>query len=272
MHLLPRLVHSSLGKKYVMAVTGLLLIGFVLAHMAGNLLIFFGPDAINSYAAALKAKPYLLWPARVGLLVVFLIHLYVAFRLTYENYAARPQGYVHERTLQASFASRHMMLTGMVLLAFIVYHLAHFTFGVVTRADGQVAVNGAWLPADKNYLDLTEIHPSGMRAYIPASDQDYRLIDPKTVDARHDVYSMVVSGFRNPWISLSYIVAMLFLGLHLWHGGGSWLESLGLGAPASTVPHASSYLGPILAVIVVAGNCAIPISVWLGIFTRTPLP
>ena len=265
MHLLPRPVRSSLGKKYVMAVTGVLLIGFVLAHMAGNLLVYLGPDALNSYAAALKAKPYLLWPARVGLVLLFLLHLYVAFRLTYENYAARPQGYVYERTLQASFASRHMMLTGLVLLAFIVYHLAHFTFGLVVRADGQVAVNGQYLPVDKNYLDLSEVHPSGSRVYISALDQNYRDIDPKKDDARHDVYSMVVSGFRNPWISVSYIVAMLFLGLHLWHGGSSWIESLGLGSPASTIPHASRYLGPILAVIVVVGNCAIPLSVWLGV-------
>jgi succinate dehydrogenase / fumarate reductase cytochrome b subunit len=265
MHLLPRPVRSSLGKKYVMAVTGVLLIGFVLTHMAGNLLVFFGPDALNSYAAALKAKPYLLWPARVGLLLLFLLHLYVAIRLTLENRAARPQGYVYERTLQASFASRHMMLTGIVLLAFIVYHLAHFTFGLVARADGQVAVNGQYLPVDKNYLDLSEIHPTGSRVFIAALDQNYRDIDPKKDDARHDVYSMVVSGFRNPWISLSYIVAMLFLGLHLWHGGSSWLESLGLGSPASSVPHASSYLGPILAVIVVAGNCSVPLSVWLGV-------
>ena len=264
MHLLPRPVRSSLGKKYVMAVTGVLLIGFVLTHMAGNLLVYLGPDALNSYAAALKAKPYLLWPARVGLLLLFLLHLFVAIRLTLENRAARPQGYVYERTLQASFASRHMMLTGLVLLAFIVYHLAQFTLGLVTRADVQVA-SGKLMVVDKNYLDLSEIHSSGAREYIASPSQNYRDLDPKKIDVRHDVYSMVVSGFRNPWVSLSYIVAMLFLGLHLWHGGSSWLESLGLGAPASSVPHASSYLGPILAVLVVAGNCSIPLSVWLGV-------
>ena len=80
MNLLLRPVRSSLGKKYVMAVTGVLLIGFVLAHMAGNLLLFAGRDAINTYAAALKANPALLWGARLGLLVVFLTHLYVAMR------------------------------------------------------------------------------------------------------------------------------------------------------------------------------------------------
>ena len=264
MNSLLRPIRSSLGKKYVMAVTGVLLIGFVLGHMAGNLLLYFGQDAINTYAAALKARPALLWAARIGLLVVFLTHLYVALRLTLENSAARPQGYAYERTLQASFASRHMMLTGLVLLAFIVYHLAHFTLGLVTRADIQVGSNGDRIAVDKNYLDLEEVRPSGAKDYLPTPEQDYRKID-RALDARHDVYSMVISGFRNPWISLSYIVSMLFLGLHLWHGGSSWLQSLGLAAPASSSGRLSSYIGPILAVIVVTGNCSIPLSVWLGI-------
>ena len=266
MNLLPRPVRSSLGKKYLMAVTGVLLIGFIVVHMSGNLLIFAGRDALNTYAAALTARPALLWTARLGLIALFLVHLFVAFRLTYENYAARPQGYAYERTLQASFASRHMMLTGLVLLAFIVYHLAHFTLGVVTRTDFQLASDGGSYPVDaKSYLDLTEVRPTGAKDYNPAPALSYRLIDHKKDDARHDVYSMVLSGFRNPWISASYIVAMLFLGLHLWHGGSSWLQSLGLAAPASSDVRLSSYLGPILAVIVVAGNCAIPLSVWLGI-------
>ncbi len=267
MNLLPRPVRSSLGKKYIMAVTGVLLIGFVVAHMGGNLLLFAGRDAINTYAAALKARPALLWTARLGLLTVFVVHLFVAFRLTYENYAARPQAYAYERTLRATLASQHMMLTGLVLLAFIVYHLAHFTLGVVTPTSIQVATNGdpITLSTPKNYLDLSEIRPSGAKDYNPATELSYRLIDHKKDDARHDVYSMVVSGFRNPWISLSYVVSMFFLGLHLWHGGSSWLQSLGLAAPASSSVRLSSYLGPILAVIIVAGNCAIPVSVWLGI-------
>ena len=265
MNLLLRPIRSSLGKKYVMAVTGVLLIGFVLAHMAGNLLVFAGRDAINTYAAALKARPGLLWTARIGLLLVFLVHLYVAFRLTYENYAARPQGYAYERTLRATFSSRHMMLTGLVLLAFIVYHLAHFTLGLVVRADVQLASDGGSIKVDKNYLDLSEIRPAGKKDYEPRTESSYRLIDRKQDDARHDVYSMVVSGFRNPWISLSYVVSMLFLGLHLWHGGSSWIQSLGWGAPASSSVRLSSCIGPILAVIVVVGNCAIPLAIWLDI-------
>src|SRR4051794_20567806 len=131
MNLLLVPVRSSLGKKYVMAVTGLVLVLFVIGHMLGNLLLFAGPDALNSYAKALKDKPALLWAARLGLLAAFLIHVYLGLRLTRENVQARGTGYVYEDTVQASWASRHMLLTGLVVLAFLLYHLAHFTFGVV---------------------------------------------------------------------------------------------------------------------------------------------
>ncbi|MFO0841980.1 MAG: succinate dehydrogenase cytochrome b subunit [Gemmataceae bacterium] len=265
MNLLLKPVRSSLGKKYAMAVTGLLLIGFVVAHMSGNLLIYLGPDALNSYAQALKARPALLWAARGGLLAVFLVHLFLAFRLTRQNYAARPTAYVYEETLQATWASRHMMLTGLVLLLFIAYHLAHFTLGVVHPADVQV-VNGEVidLRQEKNYLDLAEIRRGGGKDYVAEPSADYgKLNKLKEVDARHDVYSMVVSGFRVWWISVTYLLAMAFLGLHLWHGGSSFLQSLGLnGFGYARVIGA---IGPVLAVVVVAGNCSIPISVMLGI-------
>src|SRR5215213_7049822 len=143
MKLQPRPLTSSLGSKYLMAITGLLLTGFVLGHMAGNLLIYAGPDALNSYAHGLKARPLLLWGARLGLLAVFVLHLVLAFRLTLQNSKARPVRYVHpDATLQASWASRHMMLTGLVLLAFIVFHLAHFTLGVVKPAAIQSTPHG----------------------------------------------------------------------------------------------------------------------------------
>src|SRR5262245_25657755 len=123
MNLLLRPARSSLGKKYLMALTGLALIGFVIAHMSGNLLIFAGRDALNSYAHALKDRPALLWTARTGLLAIFLLHVYLGLVLSLQNRAARPSRYVYEDTLHASWASRHMLLTGLVLLAFIVYHL-----------------------------------------------------------------------------------------------------------------------------------------------------
>jgi succinate dehydrogenase cytochrome b subunit len=273
MKLFPRPVTSSLGSKYVMAITGLLLIGFVLGHMTGNLLIFAGPDALNGYAAALKARPALLWGARLGLLAVFVVHVLIGIRLALANKAARPTPYAYEDTLQASWASRHMMLTGLVLLAFVGYHLAHFTLGWVKLAPYQSVPGEAGLQElspPKHYNDLAEKRlADGSYKADPALDLSKVQSNNKTakpgerVEVRHDVYSMVISGFKNVWVSLSYLVAMGFLGLHLWHGGSSWLQSLGIAPPAYKKLLAS--VGPALAVLVVAGNCSIPLAVWLGI-------
>jgi succinate dehydrogenase / fumarate reductase cytochrome b subunit len=276
MKLQPRPLTSSLGSKYLMAITGLALTGFVIAHMAGNLLIYAGPDALNSYAQNLKTHPSLLWTARLGLLAVFVVHLVVAIRLRLANRQARPVRYQYEQTLQASWASRHMMLTGLVLLTFIVYHLAHYTFGVVNKSEIQVTENGkAERLADKgvesprSYLGLAEVRSMGKREYVPApridltSEAELESLKKRDPDAevRHDVYSMVVAGFRNPIVSITYIIAMFFLALHLWHGGSSWLQSLGLNSPHYA--KVTGALGPFLAVVLFAGNCSIPIYVML---------
>jgi succinate dehydrogenase cytochrome b subunit len=242
MNVLFRPLRSSLGAKYVMALTGVGLIGFVVAHMLGNLLIYLGPDALNSYAQALKDRPALLWTARLGLLAIFLIHLALGIRLTLQNQRARDVPYVYEDTVQASWASRHMLLTGLVLLAFIVFHLAHFTFGIVktyTTTSGERV----------SYLDLHD--PK----------------DPARHDSgespRHDVYRMVVLGFRTPWITITYLVAQFFLWLHLWHGASSWFQSLGLNHPAYN-PLINAF-GPVLSTAVLVGNCSIPLAVLSGL-------
>lgn len=278
MTLMLRPVRSSLGKKYVVAITGLLLLLFVLGHMAGNLLLFAGSEAINGYAEKLKSTGALLWVIRAALLTIFLIHIFVTIRLTMENRSARPTRYVYEQTMEASWASRHMFLTGLVILAFVVYHLAHFTLGVVELANVQRTPAGPVekLPTPKNYLDLTEtkgpgelhfsprpkMYLSDVKETPPTAGSKRVELDKGTV-ARHDVYSMVVSGFRNPIISLSYLLAMAFLGLHLWHGGSSFLQTLGLnGAGYKGV---IARVGPALATLVVASNCAIVLAVWLGV-------
>jgi succinate dehydrogenase / fumarate reductase cytochrome b subunit len=260
---LVRALRSSLGSKYVMALTGLGLIGFVIAHMAGNLLIYLGRDALNSYGAALKAKPALLWAARLGLLGLFVLHVVLGLRLTWQNQLARPTAYVYERSVRSNWASRHMLLTGLVLLAFVVYHLAHFTFGAVKPAVVQVpGADGTARPETKNYLDLAERRSAYNETYQPAPEIDLRH-PPAHADVRHDVYTMVVSGFRNGWVTASYLVAMAFLGLHLWHGGSSWFQSLGLNGP--DYYWLTHNFGPVVAAVVVAGNCSIPLAVWLGI-------
>ncbi|RYZ55783.1 MAG: succinate dehydrogenase cytochrome b subunit [Proteobacteria bacterium] len=183
-----RLQKSSLGSKYIMAITGAGLFLFLVGHIAGNLLLYFGFEAFNAYAYALQHLPYgLLWIARGGLLVMTIAHVYIAYRLSFHNRAARPQRYQYEATLQASFASRTMPYTGTVVLLFILFHLAHFTLHLVGY--------------DGPYTD-----PVG----------------------RHDVYKMVVTSFQNPVYSLLYIVSMAVIGFHLSHGLSSMWQSLGL--------------------------------------------
>ena len=183
-----KLLKSSLGKKYVMAVTGILLSFFVIGHLLGNLQIFLGADALNEYAEHLEALPYLLWPARVILLVALILHVGVAVKLAIENKKARPIPYGFKNTVQVSYASRTMIISGPLVASFLVYHLLHFTFGVT--------------------------HP-----------QFFNLRDPKGLE---DVYTMVVLSFRDWRVAGAYIVAMALLGFHLSHGLSSLFQSLGL--------------------------------------------
>ena len=179
---------SSIGRKSVMALTGVLLLGFVVAHLLGNLQIFLGQDAFNEYAAFLRTIPVALWSARIGLIVVFLLHIGTAFQLKKENLAARPVPYQCQNTVQASLASRTMVETGIVVFVFVVFHLLHLTFGV--------------LKPEFTYL----IDHAG----------------------RHDVYSMVIHGFQDPLYAIGYIIAVSILGIHLSHGIASFFQTLGL--------------------------------------------
>ncbi len=231
MNLLLRPVRSSLGSKYVMAVTGLVLLLFVIGHMAGNLQIFLGKQALNDYAHHLEELPMLLWTVRVVLLVVFVVHILMGIRLWRLNRRARPIGYYRDDTVQASWASRHMLLTGLVILAFVIYHLMHFTFGVVD-------------PEHHKWVLSRYTGPE------PGAQPEW------------DVAAMVVLSFQVWWISLSYVVAQIFLGLHLWHGAGSWLQSLGLNnRRCQRVIHG---VGAAVAVLIVVGNCAIPLAILAG--------
>lgn len=154
---LRRLYATSIGAKMVMAVTGLLLFGFLVAHLLGNLLIFQGREAMNAYAQFLESKPAIVWPARAVLLAAFVLHVATAFRLWRENRTARPEPYRHEATVQATAASRTMILSGLVVGAFVVYHLLHYTFhvvptGEVSLLDGRRDVYGMVINGFSNGL------------------------------------------------------------------------------------------------------------------------
>ncbi|MFL5501321.1 MAG: succinate dehydrogenase cytochrome b subunit [Gemmatimonadaceae bacterium] len=208
---------SMIGKKAVMGITGLIGIGFVVLHSLGNLLVFRGPDAINSYSHFLKSTGELLWALRIVLIVAVILHVVAAVQLTRQSRAARPIGYVKREPQAATLASRTMRWGGALLLVFIVLHILHFTTGT--------------------------IRPAG-------------------VFSQQDVYANVVMSFRIWWVALFYVVSMLALGLHLFHGAWSSVRSIGV-SPESPEPlHHRISLA--LAILIWAAFTAIPVAVFAG--------
>lgn len=189
-----------------MAVTGLILIAFVIGHLVGNLQVFSHPDKINGYAQFLHNLGPLLWVVRLGLIVAAVIHIWAATVLTLENKKARGGSYGFKHTIQATLASRTMRLTGYVVLAFLVYHLAHFTLGAAQAATFKDNLAGYTM------------------------QEEYRIAGFPVVAAGTkvaDVHSMVVLGFRSPVVALFYIVAVGLLSFHLLHGIDSLFQTLG---------------------------------------------
>ncbi len=226
------LVSSSLGRKFLMALTGFVLVGFVFLHMLGNLQIFLGPDILNAYAHTLQSLPLpIKWGGRLFLLVCVAIHLQLAIVLTLENRRARAQDYEAESTLQASLASRTMHWSGAVLLLFSVIHLLHFT----------------------------------IRVLFDYSAMPYSLHD-ETV---HDVYAMMIVGFSHWWMSLFYVVAMVLLCSHLSHGASSMFQSMGV--RNDRWRGILDWLAQIFGVVILLGFISIPTVILLCRYTALEL-
>lgn len=189
---LVELYGSGLGKKYAMAITGIVLMGYVALHMFGNLKLYFGETSMNEYADWLRifgapAAPEssVLWIVRVLLLVSFVVHIHAAYSLTRMNRRARPQRYESKRDyIAADFAARSMRWTGVIILLFVLFHLADLTFGATN----------------------------------PAFDH-------------HDPYGNVVASFSRPAVAGIYILANLALGIHLYHGSWSLFQTMGWNRP-----------------------------------------
>jgi succinate dehydrogenase / fumarate reductase cytochrome b subunit len=213
---------SSVGKKMIVAVTGIVLIAFVIGHLLGNLQIFLGPDWVNSYAEHLRALGPLLWVIRIFLLVNVLLHISYTISLAIENRRARPVDYAKRNYVKASFASRHMVVSGLVVFAFIIFHLLHFT----------------------------------ARKFNPR----FPLLQADPLN-HNDVYSMMVYGFQNVYISAFYIIGLFLLTLHLTHGASSFFQSLGLNDKKLTPRLATA--GRILAWLIFVGYTSIPVAVLL---------
>lgn len=182
---------SSIGKKLIVAVTGILLVGFLIAHMVGNLLIYQGREAMNEYAYFLHhfLHGWGIWLFRLGLIAAFVLHIVATVALTRQNREARDSRYAYEGTVQASKSSRIMIWSGLTVLGFVIFHILHFTIPVAPGLSG--------------------------------------LKDPLDPE-RVDVYGMVIKGFQNPLVVLFYILAISLLCSHLSHGIASIFQTLGL--------------------------------------------
>lgn len=209
---------STVGKKVIMGVTGLIGIGFVILHSLGNLLVFRGPAAINSYSHFLKSTGELLWTLRIVLVVAVILHVIAAVQLTVQSRAARPIEYTRRESQVATIASRTMRWGGVLLLVFIVLHILHFTTGT---------------------------------------------IKPAGVFSSEDVYANVIASFRIWWVALFYVLAMVFLGLHLFHGAWSSVRSIGVSPPSPQPLHRRVSL--VIAILVWAAFTAVPVAVFSGI-------
>ena len=203
---------TTIGKKVVMAASGLILVGFVIVHTLGNLQIFLGAQALNDYAEFLHSKPAVVWGARFVLLGAIFAHFWSGLSLIQRNRAARPKGYAKKVNQRTNPAALTMKWGGITLLVFIVYHLMHFTIG------------GGGITLDPN-----------------------------------NVYQNVVTGFSNPLVSGFYVLAQVFLGLHLYHGVWSMVQTLGLYHPRVSRVKRPASLG--IAVLVAVGNISIPVAV-----------
>jgi succinate dehydrogenase / fumarate reductase cytochrome b subunit len=222
---------SAVGKKWVMALTGIAIIGFVLAHMIGNWKIFL-PDVdgipdIDIYAHALRQLfvPFIpehvtLWILRTGLIVAFLLHIHAAYALTVMNHRARPEDYHGPRTyVAANYASRTMRWSGVIFAAFLIFHLADLTWGISPAA-------------------------------------------PDTWE-RGAVYANFIATFSRAPVTIFYVIAMVLLGLHLYHGAWSMFQSLGINHPRFNT--ARRYFAIGLAGLVTVGNAIMPLAVLFGL-------
>jgi len=235
MNLLARVWRSSVGKKFVMALTGGALFVFVIGHLVGNLQLFLGPETLNRYGHFLQSNKEILWMARLGLLACAVLHVVAAAQISAENKAARPVGYAGDpNPIAASYASRTMLMSGLIVGAFIVYHLLHYT----------VLVTG-----------------------VNFSGQDFGGFHD--TQGRHDVYRMMIVGFQQPIVAILYIVAMALLCLHLSHGVEAMFQSLGVRAGCCpALPKRVAQWG---AIVIFAGYASMPLAVLSG-FGRGYVP
>lgn len=217
-----RLLRSSIFRKQLIAITGLMIVGFVLVHLAGNLMLYAGPEKYNHYSEMLLSMGELLWVIRIGLIAAAAIHVVLTLQLALENYRARKDRYaVYQPVGDRSFATKTMKYSGGLILLFLFLHLSDFTFADKTGANSIVkGLNGG--------------------------------------ESLH-LYGLVWNGFKNPLRSLIYILVMVAVGLHVAHGFESLFQTLGFNHDRYTP--VLRRISLVIGVVVAAGFITIPLYV-----------
>ena len=246
-------IQSTIGRKFLMALTGVVLVLFVMGHMLGNLQIFLGPDVINAYAYKLHnlLPSSALWAVRLVLLGTIAVHIWAAVTLTLDNRKARPQGYLENKVVQASYSSRTMRWSGIILLAFIIFHIAHFTVRAVPGMQYESESK------ESRILEKTE---------VPLVKDGEAVLENGHKIMTFNVNDMMVIGFKNKYVSAFYITATGLLCMHLTHGFSSMFQSVGLrnGLWRRRLDRAALFYGW----VVFIGFAIIPIAVMAGLLKK----
>lgn len=245
---------STILSKVVMAVTGIILVLFIMGHMAGNLQVFLGKEAFNHYAQMLQSLGEFLWIIRSVLFLSLVLHIITSIYLKLVNNSAKPIKYQVKTYVKAKVNSRTMVWTGIMIFAFLTYHIMHFTMGVTNPDD---------YSHHEYYTDnaYTVNQDASVEELNSMSEQS--IVKKEVVMQRHDVYKMVILGFRNPVISLAYVIGVVLLGFHLSHAIQSCFQTLGVTGPKFTPAMVKVSIG--LSIVIVLLYISIPISILLGL-------
>lgn len=250
---------STILSKIVMAATGLVLVLFIIGHLAGNLQILIGKEVFNTYAHFLQNLGELLWVIRGVLFLCLVLHIITSIRLKLYNNAAKGAGYKIKSYAKAKLTSRTMIWTGILIFAFLSYHLAHFTLG---KVEPQHYGKMDYYENDASYF--VQMNTAGAEEAVVYENSDYtKTENAKVLFNRHDAYYMVIMGFRNPVIVISYLIFVLVLGFHLSHAIQSMFQTLGISGPVFTpwMIKASNLLSFLIAFM----YSVIPLTILLGL-------
>jgi len=251
---------STILSKVVMAVTGIIIVLFLLGHALGNMQVFIGKETFNAYAHFLQGLGDVLWIIRIVLILVLILHIISSIRLKYLNWESKGR-YQLRKYVKATYTGRTMIWTGIMIFAFILYHILHFTSGVI-QPENFSKNNPEYYTNEVSVFEKNSDENEGLKT-LNYEGKELQQEDDLVLFQRPDAYSMVVKDFQNPLIAIIYIIAMILLGFHLNHAIQSAFQTLGLNHPKYNGFFRAC--GPVVSTIIALCFISIPISIWLGL-------